>query len=274
MIVIFGASTDIGTRLSKKLREEALPFRPISRREGTVADLSSGIGVREVMEDATVVVSCAHARYTGSIIDNLPQRPVNLVLMGSAWRYSTVPNKRADEVRKAETIFLACAYFGVMLHATMIYGGSQENNVQRLLGAIERFPILLVPGGGHQIIQPIYVDDVVQCLFKAATIKWSDRRIVGLAGAPLSWRSMARVCAKAINRRCAIFPVPAFVPLAVIYLLNKFRSTSIDAGIVKRLGESVNVPISDMLDLFGVRPREFEIGLRLAVQDWRRKGIL
>ena len=130
MIVIFGASTDIGTRLSEKLRAAGLPFKHISRQRGAFADLSSGVGVRDAKQDAAVAVSCAYARYTQPIIKNLPARPINLVLMGSAWRYSAVPNKRADEVRKAEADFLSCRHNSVMLHAAMIYGGNQENNIQ------------------------------------------------------------------------------------------------------------------------------------------------
>lgn len=274
MIVVFGASTDIGTRLSAKLRAAGLPFRRISRREGVFADLSSGVGVREAMEDADVVVSCAHARYTRSIIENLPAGPTNLVLMGSAWRYSAVPNKRADEVRKAEADFLACSHNGVMLHATMIYGGSQENNIQRLLRAIRRFPILPVPGGGRQIVQPICVDDVVDCLFAAATRKWSGKHVVGLAGNPLSWRAMAKLCAKHIGRKCFIIPVPEPLLLVAISLLNGVRRTSIDAGIVQRFGENVDIPLSEMMEMFGLQPRDFEVGLRLALENWRRQGVV
>jgi uncharacterized protein YbjT (DUF2867 family) len=274
MIVIFGASTDIGGRLSEKLREAAVPFRRISRRDGTAADLSSGVGVRKAVEDADVVVSCAHARYTELIIQNLPPRRLDLVLMGSAWRYSAIPNKRAEEVRKAEAEFLASNHSGVMLHASMIYGGSQENNIQRLLGAIRRFSILPVPGGGRQIVQPIYIDDVVECLFRAATTKWSGRYVVGVAGMPLSWRAMAKLCAKSIGCSCVIVPVPAFLPLVAISLLNRVRSTPIDVGIVLRFGENVNVPLSDMMEMFAVQPREFEVGLRLAVENWRRQGVI
>ena len=226
------------------------------------------------MEDADVVVSCAHARYTRSIIQNLPARPTNLVLMGSAWRYSAVPNKRADEVRKAEADFLACSHNGVMLHATMIYGGSQENNIQRLLRAIRRFPVLPVPGGGRQIVQPIYVDDVVDCLFAAATGKWTGKRTVGLAGKPLEWRAMAKLCAKSIDRRYAIIPVPVSLLLVAITLLNRFRGTPFDPGIVQRFGENVDIPVSEMMEMFGVRPRDFEAGLRLAVENWRGQGVV
>jgi nucleoside-diphosphate-sugar epimerase len=274
MIVIFGASTDIGTRLSEKLRAAGFPFRRISRGGGIFADLSSGVGVRDAMEDADVVVSCAHARYTQSIIENLPARPTNLVLMGSAWRYSAVPNKRADEVRRAEADFLACSHNGVMLHATMIYGGNQENNIQRLLRAIRRFPVMPVPGGGRQIVQPIHIDDVVDCLFAAATTRWAARHVVGLAGKPLSWRAMAGICARSIGRRYVIVPVPASLLLVAMSVLNKVRRRPIDAGIVQRFGENVDVPLSGMMEMFGVQPRDFEFGLRSALENWRRQGVL
>jgi nucleoside-diphosphate-sugar epimerase len=226
------------------------------------------------MEDADVVVSCAHARFTRSIVENLPSRPVSLVLMGSAWRYSSVPNKRADEVRKAEADFTNCARNGVMLHSTMIYGGSQENNIQRLLAAIRRFPIIPAPGGGRQIVQPIYIDDVVECLFAATTTRWAARHVTGLAGKPLSWRTMVQVCAKSIGRKCAVIPVPKLLALAGISLLNKVRSTQIDAGIVERFGENVDIPLSQMSEMFDVQPREFEVGLRSAMDGWRRQGVM
>jgi nucleoside-diphosphate-sugar epimerase len=274
MIVIFGASTDIGTRLAEKLQAKGLSFKRVSRRDGTFADLSSGAGVRDAMEDADVVVSCAHARFTRSIVENLPSRPVNLVLMGSAWRYSSVPNKRANEVRKAETDFTNCTHNGVMLHSTMIYGGNQENNIQRLLGAIRRFPVIPAPGGGRQIVQPVYIDDVVECLFVATTTRWAARHVIGLAGKPLSWRTMVQVCAKSINRRCTVIPVPKSLALAGISLLNKIRSTQIDAGIVERFGENVDIPLSQMREMFAVQPREFEVGLRLAIDGWRHQGVM
>jgi uncharacterized protein YbjT (DUF2867 family) len=194
--------------------------------------------------------------------------------MGSAWRYSAVPNTRADEVRKAETQFLAGGHNGVMLHATMIYGGNQENNIQRLLRTIQRFPILPVPGGGRQVVQPIYIDDVVDCLFAAATRNWTARHVVGLAGKPLTWRAMAEVCARSINRRCEIIPVPASLLMVTISLLNRILAKPVDIGIVQRFGEDVRIPLSDMKNMFAVQPRDFEAGLRLALKNWRQQGVV
>ena len=138
MIVIFGASTDIGRRLASRLTDANLDFRRVSRSAGgdMQADLSTGAGVQAAMQGVDTVVSLAHSKFTGRILDAMPVTVSKVVLTGSAWRYSEVPNIRADQVRNAEALFLNRKCNGVMLHPTMIYGGEQENNIKRLLRAI------------------------------------------------------------------------------------------------------------------------------------------
>ena len=125
MFVIFGASTDIGQRLKARLQEFKLPVRSISRfrPDNVAADLATGVGLEAALDGAEVVISCAHARYAGRLLAALPPSVRRVVLMGSAWRYSGVPNPRADEVRIGEAQFLASSTDGVMLHSAMIYGG-------------------------------------------------------------------------------------------------------------------------------------------------------
>jgi uncharacterized protein YbjT (DUF2867 family) len=157
MIVVFGASTDIGQRLVDKLRSEGLACRKVSRtiNDAVRADLRTGDGVADAISGADVVVSCAHAEHTGAILRASPSSVV-LVLVGSAWRYSQVPNARADLVREAEALFLESDHRGIMLHPTMIYGGSQENNIRRVLQVMRKIPFIPAPGRGRQIVCPIY----------------------------------------------------------------------------------------------------------------------
>jgi hypothetical protein len=114
----------------------------------------------------------------------------------------------------------------------------------------------------------------VECLFVATTTRWTARHVVGLAGKPLSWRKMVQVCAKSIDRRRAVIPVPNLLALGGISLVNKIRATQIYAGIVQRFGENVDIPLSQMREMFAVQPREFEVGLRLAIDGWRHQGVM
>jgi nucleoside-diphosphate-sugar epimerase len=210
MIIVFGASTDIGRRLIEKLHSAGLEYRKISRtaEDSVPADLQTGERIAEAVFGAKVIVSCAHARYTEAILAAIPSS-VQVVLVGSAWRYSHLPNARADQVREAEALFLASNHSGIMLHPAMIYGGNQENNIRRLLRVIRNFPVIPAPGGGCQIVCPIYVDDLVDCLFAATTKIWKDKYVFGVAGPPLQWRRMVKITAQSAGLRRLIVSIPS-----------------------------------------------------------------
>lgn len=275
MIVIFGASSDIGRKLAAALRDGGEVVRTVSRRDGDlVADLSSGIGVSEALAGATTVVSCAHARFTKRLIEWLPSTVTKVVLTGSAWRYSMVENPRADEVRDAETFFLASGRDGVMLHPTMIYGGRQETNVTRLLSVIRRFPVIPAPGGGRHQVQPIYIDDVVASLLAAVKRQWTGPNVIPIGGPPLTWRDMAGICAQSIGRSRYVVSIPMRPLLLALQGLHACGIRRFDPGIIRRFSESVNVPLSMMRDELAVTPRDFRVGIGLAVSGWRRQGGL
>lgn len=275
MIVIFGASSDVGRRLAAKLTDARLDFRKISRSGGDdiKADLSTGVGVQEAMQGVDTVVSCAHSEFTDRILSAMPQSVSKVVLTGSTWRYSSVPNSRADQVRAAEVSFLKSNRSGVMLHPTMIYGGAQENNIKRLLQAIRLLPIIPAPGGGNQIVQPIYIDDVVDCIFAAITKDWRGAHVVALAGPAITWREMVRSCAASIHCSKPIVSVPASPIVFALTILNKI-GVGIDANIVRRFRENTNVSVVEMVEHLSVQPRHFEDGIREAVANWMREGAL
>jgi nucleoside-diphosphate-sugar epimerase len=270
MIVIFGASTDIGTRLAERLSRRELATRLVSRTvPGSLrADLSTGEGVDEALRGATTVVSCAHARFTAELVGKIPRSVTSTILVGSTWRYSKVPNKAADEVRAAEAIFLASRLNGIMLHPTMIYGGRQENNVPRLLELIRRSPIVPVPGGGNQIVQPIHIEDLVDCLDAAVSAEWKGPNVLAVGGPPVTWRKMASICADTIGKRRLIVNVP-LRPVGVMFaLLNKMGLRGFDPGIIWRFEEDTNVSMAELFRVLGVSPRDFDSGLKSAVAEW------
>jgi nucleoside-diphosphate-sugar epimerase len=274
MIVVFGASTDIGQRLVEKLRSEGLACRKVSRRinDAVRADLRTGEGVADAISDATVVVSCAHAEHTGAILRACPA-DVMLVLVGSAWRYSQVPNARADLVREAEALFLGSDHRGIMLHPAMIYGGNQENNIRRLLEVMRKIPFVPAPGGGRQIVCPIYVDDLVDCLDSSAKKNWDSKYILGVAGPPLTWRRMVKICAQSIGLQRPIIYVPAGAVVWILELARKLGIKVVDPNVIRRFSENVDISTVRMAEILSVTPRSFERGIVCAIEGWRQHGL-
>ena len=65
---------------------------------GFKADLATLEGLDKAVEGADKVISCAHARYTEVILKACPPG-TPMVLTGSTWRFSKVPNLAPDQVR-------------------------------------------------------------------------------------------------------------------------------------------------------------------------------
>jgi uncharacterized protein YbjT (DUF2867 family) len=224
-------------------------------------------GVSEAVAGADGVVSCAHARYTKAILKACRPK-TKVVLMGSAWRFSRVPNPRADEVRAAEELFLASGNPGVMLHSTMIYGGFQERNVQQLLSVLGRFPVVPIPGGGRQVVRPIYIDDLVECLFASVGKTWEKPMAFAVAGPAMTWRDMAMSCAEAKGLRRLFVAVPISPAIKLLELIEHLGVKAPSPDILPRFAESADFSTQEMKSLLGVDTRSFNSGIKLAIQSW------
>jgi nucleoside-diphosphate-sugar epimerase len=275
MIVVFGASSDIGRRATARLLDAGLKVRlvakdPLSldpRAQRVAGEISMA---DSIAHDAEQVVSCAHARFVPELIDRLPLSVKQLVLIGSAWRYSRLQNPLADEVRTAERVFVLSGRKGAMLHPTMIYGGAQERNLQHLLTVIRRSPVIVIPGGGRHLVQPVHVDDVAACICAALRRSWEGAKVIPIAGPhPMQWRDVVRACVVSLGLSRLMLPVPLAPAIRLVALAEwTGLKLPLKSDVLRRFREDVNLPTAQMQSELGVTPRHFKVGLLQALAEW------
>ncbi len=244
------------------LREHAL-LAPVRR-----ADLSDRAAMRAAVSDARRIVSTAHARHTEALLAAAPPA-ARLVLLGSTRRFSRFPDRLADEIRAGEAAFLASGRAGVMLHPTMIYGATGEENVQRLAAMLRRLPFLPLPGGGRSLIQPIHQDDVTQSIEAALGIAWAGPETLVIAGGEaVTYADFAIAIATA----CGL-PRPRIVPMPASLLMLAARITArlrlplrASPEEIRRLLEDKAFPTTPMIARLGVRPIGLADGLARTFQ--------
>jgi uncharacterized protein YbjT (DUF2867 family) len=272
VIAVIGASGRSGSALCRSLDR---PFRAVVRSAAkwdalgveaphVVADLGDPASLHQALEGADVVISCAHARNAAAILAAAPA-DAGFVFMGSTRRYSRWPDAHGDGVRSGEAAFLASGRAGAMLHPTMIYGAEGEDNVQRLAALMRRLPVLPLPGGGRNLVQPIHQDDVTACLIAAASLAGPEARVITVAGPePLAYRDFCAAIARAAGLKPRpVLPLPAALlmvasPLArVLPFLPR-----IGAEEIRRLTEDKDFDIRLMREILGIQPRPLAEGLR------------
>ena len=270
---VVGASGRSGAALCRALLARGVLFVPVVRDPARwaarglpgvprLADLANPTALAAALGDACRVASCAHARHAPAILTTAPGT-CRLVFLGSTRKFTRWPDAHGQGVLAGEAAFLASGRPGAMLHPTMIYGAEGEDNVQRLARLLRRLPAVPLPGGGRNLVQPIYQDDVTRCLLAALDRAWSGPESLVIAGpGALPYRDFVGAVARAAGLAPPrIVPVPLLslrllAPLTRLPGLPRVRGAEL-----RRLMEDKAFSIAAMRERLGVEPVPLEDGL-------------
>jgi len=271
---IIGASGRSGIALSRSLLADHVSLVPVVRNPAKwrsagiaaaarIADLTDAGQLRDALQDATYVVSCAHARHTGAVLAVAPA-DARFVFLGSTRKFTRWPDAHGNGVLAGEAAFLASARSGVMLHPTMIYGAQGEDNVQRLAALLRRLPIVPLPGGGKALVQPIHQDDVTRAIRAALNRAWQGSNTLVIAGpAPLPYADFVRLVALASGRqppRILALPAAGLMTMAGILRYIPIMP-GVDPAEIRRLLEHKSFDVRPMIETLGFTPMSLQDGL-------------
>jgi uncharacterized protein YbjT (DUF2867 family) len=217
------------------------------------ADFDDHEALTVALDGATSVLSCANAIHLPAILQALPPRGVErLVVMGSTRCFSRYPDATAAAVRRAQRLLQDQPIPAVLLLATLIYGagGSVVDSIARL---IERWPLLPLPGFGRACVQPIHIDDVASCLAAALVRPAAPGQPIVIAGpAPMQYRVMVETIAARRALRLRTLGLPAWP----FRLAGQLPLGPIGPSLA-RLVEDRPFDITEMRQRLGVEPRAF-----------------
>ncbi|GAB4310727.1 MAG: NAD(P)H-binding protein [Candidatus Sumerlaeia bacterium] len=239
---------------------------PLTLIEGDIEAPDTYAGA---MRGARAVINVAHIRYGPQLADLCLSLGVGrLVCLSSTRRYTRWPDEAAHQVIAAETALERMDLDWTILRATMIYGGPEDNNIEKLVQLIRRWHVILLPGGGRNLVQPVFVGDLAETVVAVVSLSTSFRRAYTLAGPePMSYRTMLQQIAAALGRRIILVPVPigpaVAAALAAQTLGLPWPATPDQ---IRRLGEDKAFDISQARRDLGFSPRSFQEGLRAKLE--------
>jgi NADH dehydrogenase len=206
----------------------------------------------------------------GTVLAALPDSCERVVAAGSIRKYSRFDDPIARSARQADEVFAASGRHGVVLHFSLVFGQPEDRTVNRIIAMIRRFPAALpapvvLPDGGRNRLQPIFIDDMVACVIAALVRPEACGASIDVAGPrALSYRDMVEACAAAIQRCVLILPVPSGPLIATVRALERAGLRfPVTADELARTTEDKIVDIGAMRARLGVDPLPFEEGLRL-----------
>jgi uncharacterized protein YbjT (DUF2867 family) len=189
------------------------------------------------------------------------------VFISSAGVYTRLRSASAEAKRVGEALLRGSRIDWTLVRPTMIYGTPADRNLSRLLRWLRVCPVVLAPGGGRTLQQPVHVEDLTDAIVAALDRPDTVRRVYDLGGPePLPLAELIRLSAAALERRAFILPLPLGPSYRLVSLLKRLRLPSPVRGEqVLRLAESKEVDIAAARRDLGFRPRPFAEGIRAEV---------
>lgn len=151
-----------------------------------------------------------------------------------------------------------------IIRPTMIYGYRGDRNIARLLGALRRFPVMPLPGGGRRLQQPVHVDDLASAITAALARPSTSGQAYDVAGPePLTFRQLVRESGEAVGRRPVLLPVPLRPTVAAVNLYERVsKRPRVRAEQLERLSEDKAFDIEPARTALTYQPRSFREGVR------------
>ena len=276
-IAVTGALGFVAGRLLPRLKESGAPLFAVVRPGRDASRLEAmGIGIRRAdleepeahaaaFEGIGAVVHLSGMAQATRLVPVLQAAGVKRgVFISSAGVFTKLKSHSAEKKRTGEAVLGASAIDHTILRPSMIYGTPADRNMVRLLVWIRRFPVVVVPGAGLTLQQPVHVDDLVSAIVASLAQTHSGGRDYNLGGPEaLALRDVIRTAGAALGRSTLTVPTPLKATYRVVTLLQRLRLPSpVRPEQVLRLEESKAVDIGPARRDLGFAPRSFAEGIR------------
>lgn len=289
MILVTGGTGFVGSHLVRRMRQQNLPVRVLVRNPEKAADLKAlgaelapgdisdtaslekaAAGVERIVhlvgiiqESPRATFAKIHVEGTRNLLQAAKVADVRHFLYQSA--LGTRPGAKSEYHKtkwQAEELVRERGIPFTILRPSLIYGSGDQFTL-RLAHMIARSPVLPVIGSGTSKIQPIYIDDVVNCIIKAVTGDSFLNEIYEIGGPEqLTYEEVTKAIAHAmgIHRPVVKMPLLFMKPMAQL-LETVLPAPPITTDQLIMLQEDNVCSVRDICDACGSSPVRFQDGL-------------
>jgi len=277
-ILVLGAGGNVGSLLraemSRRGERVIAAYRsriPDDRGESEWrhADLSDPESLRPALAGVDAAIWTPSVGLVPRCLDVLRSADLRrVVVISSASVHTRLSTGGARMKRAAEEAIRASGIRFTILRPTMIYGNERDRNVSRLLDFLDRSSLFPMFGSGSALMQPVYLEDVVQAVLGALEAPAAEGRSYDLGGAePLSYRALVEQAAAALGRRVRFVHIPTGLAARALRAANRIGWKGLREEQVLRLAEDKVVDNGPVSADLGIRPINFAQGVRRQVES-------
>ena len=294
MVLITGADGYVGTNLVDTLRVKHgnLKILRLIRRKEIVlesenaktitGDIVEFQSIKNAFKNVTAVIHLA-AKISPEVIEDFDQvnhqgtRNVilamkehgvqKIVYLSSYDVTSDTKTMYGRSKLMAEKEIISSGLDYVILRPTVIYGGKKDPSLSQIVKYIKKFPVVPVIGNGRQMLQPIFISDLVKIAITSLD-KRHTKLIVDVAGPDrTSISELFMIIANTLERRIFIVHIPYLLIKLSTKLIFNINKRRIYLDKMNLLSIDKVTDTSNMNDSFSLNTTRLSKGIKLLINS-------
>ena len=227
--------------------------------EGNARDTDS---IARAWDGDRSIVNISSVYHSEAILNGCPGAR-GIVVVSSTGLFSRYRDE-ASRIEAAEKVVTSSGIPWTILRPTMIYGTPLDRNMSKLIGYISRRRVILLPGGGRSLFQPVSAFDLASCITASLISPAAAGKSYELSGGSVhQLREIVRMIAGLLDRKVAMIPVPLRAAVSALKILP---SPPVKPAQIMRLLEDKVFDHSAAAADLGFSPVSLEEGLRRQIE--------
>tara|TARA_Y100000590_G_scaffold452115_1_gene594651 strand:+ start:215 stop:1108 length:894 start_codon:yes stop_codon:yes gene_type:complete len=201
------------------------------------------------------------------LIINSKKKINKLVFIGGA---NTIKISEAyGKLDKLEDEIMSKLPKSIIIKPAMIFGMKDDNNIEKTIKWLKKFPIFPIIGSGKTLYQPIhYFDlrDIVTKVFKKNNIE--GKKIIIGGKESIEYQKMISIIKQKINSKSLIIKFPQNLIYIIAKIANNILRISLPIEQIKSSHIDRNIDNNEAIKMLDYEPKSFETRLEESIQKY------